>query len=144
MAAQQWWVHWSHTGGKWSGKVQGPWPPNQAPIGDINVGGKVYPAWSGPFSTQAAAQAIAKAAQGPAALSGPILPGGLSVPGNPLAGIAEVGAVLKSAFLAITDISLWRSLLYIALGAALLFAGARLWLGKPLLPKPPPIVPIPL
>jgi hypothetical protein len=61
-----------------------------------------------------------------------------------VSGITEVGAVAKAAFLALTDAGMWRSLGAIILGLALMFAGLRLWLGKPLLPKPPPVIPVPV
>ena len=62
---------------------------------------------------------------------------------SPIEGIAEIGAVLKAFFTALTDVSMWRSLFYIVFGAALIFAGIRLWLGKPVFPSPS-VVPVPV
>lgn len=63
---------------------------------------------------------------------------------SPLAGLDEIGAVLKAAFNAVTDLGMWRCVGLILLGGVLVLAGLRLWLGKPALPKMPSVIPIPV
>ena len=79
----------------------------------------------------------------------PFAPGaapGINAPSvtSPLAGLDEIGAVLKAFFNAVTDASMWRCTGLIALGVTLMVAGLRLWLGKPALPKMPSVIPIPV
>ena len=45
---------------------------------------------------------------------------------------------------ALTDPGMWISLGWLTLGVVLIISGVRLWMGKPLLPSPPPVVPIPV
>lgn len=49
---------------------------------------------------------------------------------NPLSGIDEIGAVLKSMYLAVTDGKFWRSLGWIVLGLAVLAGGVALFFRK--------------
>lgn len=100
----------------------------------------------GPFGTQAAAQAYwhQHGLQTPQQVKHSETTGpNLSLP-NPLAGIDEIGAVLKAFFTTVTDWHFWASLGWILLGLVLMAAGIRLWLGKPLLPKMPAAVPVPV
>lgn len=57
-------------------------------------------------------------------------------------GVNEIAAVTKATFSTLTDLSMWRSLAWIIGGLILVYAGIRLWLGKPILPKAPPVVPV--
>ena len=66
-----------------------------------------------------------------------------SIP-NPLSGVDEIGAVLKATFTTLADWHMWASLGWIVVGLVLLVAGIRLWLGKPVLPSMPSVVPVPV
>jgi hypothetical protein len=63
---------------------------------------------------------------------------------SPVTGIIEIGSVLKAFFTAVTDWHLWASAGWIVLGLVLAAMGIRLWLGKPALPSPPAVLPLPV
>lgn len=76
----------------------------------------------GPFPTKAAAERFAKKPS-------PLPKGGSASPPvpNPLSGIGAVGHWIGKAVLDVTDLAMWRSLGWLALGAFLVFAGIYLW-----------------
>jgi hypothetical protein len=109
-------------------------PANAGIPGQTNAG----------FPTKAAAQAAANAFNknpGPP-LGGVTGPSVVPKISNPVAGIAEVGAVLKAFFQQITRAEMWRSLGWTVLGFLLMIIGAALWLKKE--GYLPDAVPVPL
>lgn len=64
--------------------------------------------------------------------------------GNVIGGLASGWDAIKVGVAELSDGDMWRSLGWLALGLVLMFMGIRLWLGKPILPKPPPVVPVPI
>jgi hypothetical protein len=119
-----WWIILtaSATGGSGFTVVQG----TQAEI-DKKYGGP--PVVRGPYNTQADAEKAAKAAVGSG--SGSISTQGPVVTGNPLDALGEIAHWAGVIVTALTDVHLWISLGWIALGLVLIGVGAGLWLKVP-------------
>jgi uncharacterized membrane protein YedE/YeeE len=70
---------------------------------------------------------------------------GLSAAGgvaNAASGAGGIADALSAFFAAVTDVYMWRSLGWLALGIVLLFAGAALWLKKE--GALPSVIPLPV
>lgn len=130
---QQWYVKWALSGTKWTGAIDGPFPMNEAPVcGAIQSGGKTYPECTGPYTSQAAAQAFIKAHPNGPPPESSIGIGFPSIP-NPFAFLAwlqEIGHFIGLAVAYITDGPMWRSIGWIALGFLLLLSGVIQWVLK--------------
>jgi|SRR5579859_1469527 len=113
----------------------GPTGEIQRQANPVLAEGLLLAGWKGPY-TWATAKKIAS--------GGNNYQKAAAAAGSAVSGITEVGAVIKAAFLALTDVAMWRSLGAIVLGVVLMLTGLRLWLGKPLLPRPPPVIPVPV
>jgi hypothetical protein len=154
MASQKWWaveLDNPHVG-KTIAYVQA---SSRQLAGETFPGSKVL---GGPYATSAAAEkAFPQGSHGtvpsdtgpPVASDAPVeLP-------DPLGGIEQIGAALRAFWDGITDWHLWASLGWITLGVFLMWAGLRMWLGKPIIPKgtgavamatgdAPPVIPVPV
>jgi hypothetical protein len=98
----------------------------------------------GPYKTKAQAEAaIGEKAPPPGKFHGhkDKPPGPV---GNVIGGLTSGWDAIKVGVAELSDGDMWRSLGWLALGLVLMFVGLRMWLGKPALPKPPPVVPIPV
>lgn len=114
--------------------IQGP-PPGPDPKKVLTANGTTVKV-TGPFSTQAAAQATIPVGSqtGP---GGPTAPG--LGPSNPLAVFSSITNALSAFYDVLTNGKMWRSLGWLLLGVALIGAGLYLWIGPKNLPIPVPI-----
>lgn len=119
-----WWIILtaSSTGGSGFMVVQG----TQQEI-DKKYGGP--PTVRGPFNTQADAEKSAKASVGSG--SGSISTQGPVVTSNPLDALGEIGHWAGVIVTALTDVHMWVSLGWLALGLVLIVMGLLLWLKVP-------------
>ena len=94
---------------------------------------------AGPYATQAdAQQAVSSGAvkSPPSTAQASNQPSLSNVPGvstvtSGLSGLGDIAAAVKSFYSAVTDGKMWRSALWVMLGAVLMLAGILLWLRIP-------------
>lgn len=136
MASGQWWNIWTlaspqaeeivpHT-------IHSASTPQQ---GDKSPWGEIFTV-NGPYPSKSAAEAALGKNHGPA----PGSTGPQDTPG--LAGIDEIGAVLKAFFQQLTRAAMWRCLGWIVLGFLMLGVGVYMWLTKEGIA--PSVVPLPV
>jgi hypothetical protein len=133
------WVTWTRTGDETAARksalIWGPQPDPPPQLSDKFL--------AGPFRTKQAAQAYEDAIGKNTLIPPPGTPvvGNVQVP-NPLSGLAAIGAALAKAVGYLSDLSMWRSLGWLLLGAVLIILGIVLWLKKEnFLPS---VVPLPV
>jgi hypothetical protein len=152
MAGGQWWVigesvaletgtvdnysvYGPHTRAEADAKVKAISATTQSP-GNVSL--------TGPFATQAAAEQAVRTKKGvtPPSTGATLETGVPSGVPNPLSGLAAIAAALAKFAGYLGDISMWRSLGWLLLGAVMIILGILLWLKKEnFLPS---VVPVPV